>query len=270
MASFPSDAPGADDGLWSFLRTLLAAAVIAIVFRAVLFEPFSIPSGSMVPTLLTGDYLFVSKWTYGYSARSVGLGFVQDWFGVELPKGRFPAAPPPRRGDVVVFKLPRDGATDYVKRLIGLPGDEIQIRGGRLSINGKLVPRAMLGAYDVGGDDLERDHPYFRRMFRMEGRLYRETLPEGRPHPILEMTDQGRLDDTRVYTVPEGHYFMLGDNRDNSQDSRVQNRVGLVPREYVVGRAEIIFFSLKAGTPFWAFWEWPAQIRLKRFFKVIS
>jgi signal peptidase I len=251
------------------MRTLAAAAVIAIVFRAFLFEPFSIPSGSMVPTLLVGDYLFVSKYSYGYSARSVGLGFLEK-YGVKLPAGRFAAPSTPKRGDVVVFKLPSDGTTDYVKRLIGLPGDKIQVRGGRLYLNGKTVKRDALGNYDVGGDDLEQDHPYFRRMFRMQGKLYNEDLPNGKTHPILEMTDEGRLDDTQVYTVPEGHYFMMGDNRDNSSDSRVKNRVGFVPEDNIVGRAEVIFFSLRAGTPFWQFWLWPTRIQIERFFKGIS
>ncbi|MBI3420175.1 MAG: signal peptidase I [Proteobacteria bacterium] len=270
MANTATSSPTTDDGLWSFLRTLLWAAVIAIVFRAFLFEPFSIPSGSMVPTLLVGDYLFVSKYSYGYSARSVGLGFVQDLLKVKLPQGRFPDGFKPRRGEVVVFKLPSDGTTDYVKRLIGLPGDKIQMQGGRLTINDKMLERKTQGTYDLGGDDLEQDHPYFRRLFRMQGRLYDETLPEGKQHPILEMTDEGRLDNTAVFTVPAHMYFVMGDNRDNSQDSRVQSRVGFVPEENLVGRAEIIFFSLKAGTPFWAFWLWPTHIQLDRFFKGIS
>jgi signal peptidase I len=270
MTDMTSTKSGTDDSLWSFLRTLFTAAVIAIVFRAFLFEPFSIPSGSMVPTLLVGDYLFVSKYSYGYSARSVGLGFVEDMLGVKLPKGRILEGAKPQRGDVVVFKLPTDGATDYVKRLIGLPGDKLQVKGGRLYINGKQLDRDSEGTYNVGGDDLEVDHPYFRQMFKQEGRLYTEVLPEGRKHPILEMTDEGRLDNTAVYTVPDHMYFMMGDNRDNSQDSRVQSRVGYVPEENLVGRAEVIFFSLKSGTPFWEFWMWPNRIQIERFFKSIS
>jgi len=195
---------------------------------------------------------------------------VHDLFGIDLPKGRFPETLKPERGDVVVFKLPTDGTTDYVKRLIGLPGDKIQVKGGRLYINGKEIDRKSQGTYDVGGDDLEADHPYFRQMFKQEGRLYDETLPEGRHHPILEMTDEGRLDNTDIYTVPAHMYFMMGDNRDNSQDSRVQSRVGYVPEENLVGRAERIFFSLKAGTPFWEFWMWPNKIQIQRFFKSIS
>jgi signal peptidase I len=258
-----------DDDLFSFLRTLFTAALIAIVFRAFLFEPFSIPSGSMVPTLLVGDYLFVSKFSYGYSSKSVGVGFLERWFGIPMPKGRL-FENLPQRGDVVVFKLPTDGATDYVKRLIGLPGDKIQMKEGRLYINGTLIDRTRDGTYNVDGDDLEADHPYFRRLFSSEGILYKETLPEGKIHPILEMSDEGRLDNTRVYTVPAGHYFMMGDNRDNSQDSRVQSRVGFVPEENLVGRASFIFFSLKNGAAFWKFWLWPSHIQPDRVFKGIS
>jgi signal peptidase I len=264
-----SDKKHTDDDLWSFLKTLLTAAAIAIVFRAFLFEPFSIPSGSMVPTLLVGDYLFVSKYSYGYSGLSVGLGFAERMFGVKLPEGRF-MENKPQRGDVVVFKLPSDNTTDYVKRLIGMPGDEIQVKGGQLYINNVLMNREKTGTYSIGGEDLEADHPYFKRIFTSEGTLYTETLPEGLKHTILEMTDDGQLDNTPVYKVPAGHYFMMGDNRDNSRDSRVLRFVGYVPEQNRVGRAEMIFFSLKNGTPFWKFWMWPSHIQLDRLFKKIS
>lgn len=257
-----------DDDLFSFLRTLLTAALIAIVFRAFCFEPFSIPSGSMVPNLLVGDYLFVSKYSYGYSGLSVGLGFLNRWFGVPLPQGRF-LGDAPKRGDVIVFKLPLDGKTDYVKRLIGLPGDKIQVQHGRLFINGKELERQEEGSYDISGDDLDEDHPYFRHLFSAPGIRYVETLPEGRVHDILQMTDEGSLDNTGVYEVPQGHYFAMGDNRDNSQDSRVLAKVGYVPQENLVGKAEFIFFSLKNGAPFWQFWLWPTHIRFDRLFKAI-
>jgi signal peptidase I len=259
----------ADDGLFEFLRTLAMAAVIAIVFRGFMFEPFSIPSGSMVPTLLVGDYLFVSKYSYGYSGLSVGLGFVQNTLGIELPKGRF-AATTPKRGDVIVFKFPLDKKTDYVKRLIGLPGDKIQVINGRLYINGAMLNRDVAGSYTITGDDLEEDHELFRRVFNLPALQYTETLPEGRKHAILEMSDEGNLDNTPIYTVPEHHYFAMGDNRDNSSDSRVMNRVGFIPEENLVGRAEFIFFSLKNGSPFWQFWKWPTHLRFDRLIKAIK
>lgn len=252
-----------DDDLFSFLRTLVWAGAIAIVFRAILFEPFSIPSGSMVPNLLVGDYLFVSKYSYGYSAKSVGLGFLERWFGVPLPKGRF-LGTPLKRGDVVVFKLPSDGATDYVKRLVGFPGDTIQVKEGRLYINGEVTTRDVVGSFSLTGSDLDEDHDYFRRVFNLPSLRYTETLPGGVKHDILEINDEGPLDNTPEFTVPAGHYFMMGDNRDNSQDSRVQKRVGFVPEENIVGRAEIIFFSLKGGTPFWQIWNWPTHLRFDR------
>jgi signal peptidase I len=258
-----------DDGFLSFLRTLVFAAAIAIVFRAFLFEPFSIPSGSMVPTLLVGDYLFVSKYTYGYSARSIGLGFLKNWFGIPLPAGRVLGGRL-HRGDVVVFKLPTDNTTDYVKRLIGFPGDRIQMREGRLYINDQIMPREVSGSFQLTENDLDENRAALRRMFSLPSIQYTETLPNGKQHTILEMTDDGRLDNTGVYVVPQGHYFCMGDNRDNSQDSRVASRVGFVPEENIVGRAEFIFFSLRGGTPFWKFWEWPGALRWSRMLKGIS
>ena len=259
-----------DDGLFEFIRTLFVAAVIAIVFRAFFFEPFSIPSGSMVPSLLVGDYLFVSKYSYGYSGLSVGLGFVEHMLGVKLPKGRFAELNKPQRGDVVVFKLPYDGSTDYVKRLIGLPGDTIQMINGHLHINGKLVPREVMGSYNITADDLEEGHDGLEHIFNLPGIEYNEALPNGKQHHILEMSDEGRLDNTPPYTVPEHHYFMMGDNRDNSQDSRVMRRVGFVPEENLLGRAEFIFFSLKNGSPFWQVWKWIDHLRLDRMLKDIK
>jgi signal peptidase I len=259
-----------DDGLFEFLRTLVVAGIIAIVFRAFFFEPFSIPSGSMVPSLLVGDYLFVSKYSYGYSGLSVGLGFAEHNLGIKLPQGRFVQAKKPQRGDVIVFKVPYDGKTDYVKRLIGLPGDTIQVINGRLNINGEQVKRDVTGSYNITGDDLEEDHEAFRQPFNLPSIEYNETLPGGKQHHILEMSDEGRLDNTPAYTVPAGHYFVMGDNRDNSQDSRVMRRVGFVPEENLVGRAEFVFFSLKNGSPFWQVWKWPTHLRFDRIFMSIQ
>lgn len=256
------------DDLFSFIRTLIAAALIAIVFRAFCFEPFSIPSGSMIPSLLVGDYLFVSKYSYGYSGLSLGLGWVSRMFGVSLPEGRWGGSPP-KRGDVIVFKKPTDTGIDFVKRLIGLPGDRIQVKHERLYINGVMLERQLDGHYDgQGGTVEENEDPAGQEALRHASQ-YQEILPDGRKHFILQMPVEGELANTGVYTVPAGYYFAMGDNRDNSQDSRALTQVGFVPQENLVGRAEFIFFSLKGGVPFWQFWLWPSHIRLDRLFQAI-
>ncbi len=241
------------EGFRETLKTVVYAILIALVVRTFLFEPFNIPSGSMIPTLLVGDYLFVSKYSYGYSRYSMP-------FGNYLPKsigGRLMNSEP-ERGDVVVFKLPTNPATDYIKRVIGLPGDRIQVTKGILQINGQPVVRQPV-----------QDYVYRDGEARLRnGNLFVEKLPEGREHLILELTDNGYLDNTPVYTVPEGHYFMMGDNRDSSQDSRVLDQVGFVPRENLVGRAEVRFFSIDGS--FWRIWEWPSTLRFNRFFTSIE
>ena len=238
--------------LWDTVKTVVYAVLIALAIRTVAFEPFNIPSGSMKPTLLVGDYLFVSKYSYGYSRHSLPLS-------LPLIPGRILMSEP-ERGDVAVFKLPTDDKTDYIKRIVGLPGDRIQLRGGRLHINGEQVARRRVV------DFIEID---------AHGRLHRtaqfdETLPSGRTYRILEHTDQGQLDNTPVYAVPAGHYFAMGDNRDNSLDSRVLSGVGFVPAENLVGRAEILFFSIDGSASVWEFWRWPNTIRFKRFFDAVE
>jgi signal peptidase I len=204
----------------------------------------------MVPTLLVGDYLFVSKFSYGYSNFSLPLG-------LPLFSGRiFPHTP--ERGDVVVFKLPTDNSTDYIKRVIGLPGDRIQMKAGNLYINNQLVLRRRI-----------EDYPYKKYGGTVIPLAqYIETLPNGQRHLILKMGDNGPLDNTPMYNVPPGKYFMLGDNRDNSQDSRVLSAVGYVPAENLIGRAQFMFFSTD-GSARKAFWKWPWSIRYQRLFQSI-
>ena len=234
------------------LKTLIFAALIAIGIRTVAFEPFNIPSGSMIPTLLVGDYLFVSKYSYGYSRFSLP-------FAPALFNGRIFGADP-KRGDVAVFKLPRDNRTDYIKRVIGLPGDTVQMRAGRLYVNGTQVPRDA-AATMTSEDETGRE---------IMGKRYIETLPNAIKHEIQEYSDNGPLDNTAEFKVPANTLFMMGDNRDNSSDSRDPNSgVAFVPMENLVGRAEFIFFSIRPGNPWWEVWMWPYDIRWGRIFRGI-
>lgn len=247
----PHFAQRASDKMDETIRTFFIAALIAMIIRAFAFEPFNIPSSSMVPGLLVGDFLFVSKYAYGYSSRS-------SLFGLFPLSGRL-FGREPERGDVIVFKLPSDNRTDYIKRLIGLPGDNIQMKNGLLYINGVAVERRRL-AEQVADDYL---------VPRRDSVDYVETLPGGRAHVIREDGDDYPLDDTRVFTVPPGHYFFMGDNRDNSQDSRT-TQVGFVPADNLVGRAETLFFSIGDGARFWEVWKWPWAVRWGRLFMKIE
>ncbi|MET0428964.1 MAG: signal peptidase I [Microvirga sp.] len=242
-----------ESSVWETIKVIVQALLIAVVVRTLLFQPFNIPSGSLIPTLLIGDYLFVSKYSYGYSRYSLP-------FGPPVMSGRLFGSEP-KRGDIVVFKLPKDNATDYIKRVVGLPGDQIQVIGGVLHINGKPVQRERVEDYQTIGTN---------------GRpvavpRYKETFPEGTTHYVIEKdADRGYWDNTNVYTVKPGHFFMMGDNRDNSTDSRDEGSVGEVPFENLVGRAEIIFFSIDENASLWRPWEWPAYIRWNRIFERIK
>ncbi len=240
-------------GLLENVKTIVYAGLIAVGIRTVAFEPFNIPSGSMIPTLLVGDYLFVSKYSYGYSRYSIP--FAPDLFQGRI-FGRLPT-----RGDVAVFKFPRDNQTDYIKRIVGLPGDRIQMKAGQLYINGTQVPRVPEGEYTADDDG--------RRTLAKE---YRETLPNGVQHDLLKMTDEGFPNDTPEYKVPENHVFAMGDNRDNSVDSRFMSGqgVGFVPVENLVGRAEFLFFSIDGRYPWWQVWEWPFEIRWNRLLRGVG
>lgn len=237
-------------GIGETISVIVQALLLALIIRSLFFQPFSIPSGSMRPTLLEGDYLFVSKFAYGYSRYSFP-------FSPDLFSGRIWATEP-ERGDVAVFKLPSDTNIDYIKRVIGLPGDRIQMRGGVLYINDEAVKREKIGTVN-NRDVTEQGRPVD---------VYRETLPNGVTYDTLDLAPNTIGDDTRVFEVPEGHYFMMGDNRDNSLDSRFS--VGYVPFENFVGRANIIFFSIAGKNSPLEIWKWPTDVRFNRLFDSIS
>ncbi|PPD30719.1 MAG: signal peptidase I [Hyphomicrobium sp.] len=244
-----------EQGWRETVKIVIQALAIAMVVRVFFYQPFNIPSGSMKETLLVGDYLFVSKLSYGYSRYSFPMGW-------NLFTGR-KLAGEPKRGDVAVFKLPRDNSTDYIKRIIGLPGDEILMRDGTLFINGQKIPKVRKGDFAT-----REDEGPVRRIPRFE-----ETLPNGVKYTVLDSEPNGPFDNVGPYKIPAGHYFMMGDNRDNSTDSRALWAVGYVPYENLIGRAEIIFFSGAVDEPgafrLFSPWTWPQDIRWSRFFHLV-
>jgi signal peptidase I len=255
-----------EDDVIELVKAMALAVLVALLIRSFAFEPFNIPSGSLLPTLQIGDYLFVEKYAYGYSRYSFPLDaipFEGRIFGKD-----------PARGDIAVFRQPKKTGVDYIKRVIGLPGDKIQMKGGVLNINGKPVMRDFRGPEEVS------DNGHAALYTR-----YVETLPNGLQHYIYEISDNEKLDNTSVYTVPPGYYFVMGDNRDSSLDSRVTEEVGLVPAENLIGRAWFIFFSTegigdKCPWKTGAFGilsslgcriaETPKAIRYNRLFKIIN
>jgi signal peptidase I len=244
---------GKEGGLGDTIRVIIQALIIALVIRTFLFQPFNIPSGSMKGTLLVGDYLFVSKYSYGYSRFSLP-------FSPPLFSGRIPGDLLPERGDVVVFRPPGDPSTDYIKRVIGLPGDKIQVINGVVNINDVPVKREAAPVF-VEQDENGSRPPITR---------WKETLPNGVSFYTLDLGDSGFADNTPVYVVPAGHYFMMGDNRDNSTDSRfLDKEVGYVPFENIVGKAQLIFFSVYPEEHPWEFWRWPVSVRWNRLFTII-
>lgn len=250
MSQPKADAKSKPSELRETIVVVIQALLIALVFRTFLYQPFSIPTASMQSTLMIGDYLLTSKYTWGYGRYSFPLGLIPfngRIFGRE-----------PNRGDIAVFRpVPQSDA--YIKRVIGMPGDRIQMINGILNINGEAVKRVEIGQI-TDTDSTGVAVPVT---------VYRETLPNGVEHTIQEISDTMQLDNTAEYVVPAGHYFMMGDNRDRSQDSRVLSAVGYVPAGNLIGKAEVRFFSIKDNIPPWQVWQWPANVRLDRMFQSV-
>lgn len=255
-----------EGGFVETVKTVVYALLIAGVFRTLFFQPFWIPSESMKDTLLIGDFLFVNKMAYGYSRYSCP-------FSACPISGRLLASEP-ERGDVVVFRHPVNGS-DFIKRLIGLPGDTVQMKNGVVWINGQEVPQTPAGTFE---EISEPQGPMGNRPRCENGPVgdggictrsrFIETLPNGMQHSVLNIDTNGYGDNTDVFTVPPGHYFFMGDNRDNSMDSRYAQAVGgvgMLPAEYLIGRADRVIFS-SAGKSMLYFWTW----RPDRFFKAIE
>ena len=228
---------------WETVSVVAQALILALLLRTFLFQPFNIPSGSMKPTLLVGDYIFVSKYSYGYSHHSFP-------FSPNLFSGRIWGSDP-ERGDVVVFKFPPDPSKDYIKRLVGLPGDKVQLKDSVVLINGKPFARTLTGTFKEEG-------------YNSPIPTFTEVADNGASYTTMDIRPGNHADNTPVFEVPAGHYFFLGDNRDNSADSRFD--VGMVPAENLVGKARVIFLSLKDGSPAWQFWKWPSDMRWSRIF----
>jgi signal peptidase I len=237
-----------ENSFFSNLKSIGLAVFIALLIRSFVAEPFNIPSGSMKPNLLVGDFIFVTKWSYGYSKHSLP-------FSIPLiPKKIFSNIP--NRGDIVVFKTPEDNRTDYIKRVIGLPGDKIRVTNGEIYLNENKILRKKIN------DFIDNDKNAFIKRIRKYLEYHDDLTFE-----VLDIMDDGIADNTKLFLVPEGHFFVMGDNRDNSQDSRFKT-VGFIPIENLVGKARFIFFSLE-NSRFLQIWKWPKSIRGNRIFKKI-
>lgn len=239
------------NSLKELVKTLFYAGSIAVLFRSFLFEPFNIPSGSMIPSLLVGDYLFVSKYSYGYSRYSFPFGFIplNDRFFFDEPK----------RGDVIVFRKPGEEHIDYIKRLIGLPGDTVQVLNGRLYVNDKIIIRKKTNLGKITKADGSS----------LELKEYKEIINNIKNYKIIEASDKDFFDNTIKFSVPKNKYFFMGDNRDNSKDSRT-SEVGFVPKINLIGKAQYIFFSHNGSARFYEFWKWHELIRFSRIGKRIE
>jgi signal peptidase I len=235
-------------------KTLGIAAFFFLFMPTLLFQPFRIPSSSMEGTLEVGDYLFVSKFSYGYSQYSVPFFTPVAFAGRVMDR-------PAERGDVVVFRLPQDPTQDYIKRVIGVPGDRVQMIHGVVHVNGEAAKLERTDdRIETGEDGVEQHIP-----------RYWETLPGGVKHIILDRIPDAQYDDTEEFLVPAGHYFMMGDNRDNSNDSRVPfSGVGFVPEQNLVGKAEVVFFSHDGSAAIWEVWKWPFAVRYSRLLSLIN
>ena len=232
-------------------KTFFIAILIALTLRTFAFEPFSIPSGSMKPTLLEGDYLFVSKYSFGYSKHSFPMSF-PGFSGRVF--GKYP-----KRGDVAVFKFTQNTRIDYIKRIVGLPGDTVQVKDGILYLNNTAIDRKLKGPWRA------KDRNNIMQTYTR----YEENLSDNFIYDVLDATPNGMLDNTDVYTVPAGHVFAMGDNRDQSSDSRILSQLGFIPFDHLVGRAQIIFYSRDRSEPIWKLWLWPSSVRMERIFKKI-
>ena len=239
------------------ISSILIAVFAAILIRSFLFEPFNIPSGSMKPNLLVGDFIFVSKYSYGYSRHSFP-------FSLSDPKGNFLSgkyfSKLPKRGDVVVFKTPENNRTDYIKRVVGLPGDKIKIINGQIIINNKRIIKKKIDEFiDTDTNEIYKNNGRRRQYIEY---FYNQEIK------VLDLIDGTFADNTNEFIVPDNKFFVMGDNRDNSQDSRFQT-VGFIPADNIIGKAQFIFFSLE-NSRFLQIWKWPTSIRYDRIFKKIK